>query len=153
MQDLLLEQVSKVSVKPSSQNALTSLLRFIYTYALRNKTNWVELLYLLRPILYLSSMIYFGKKSIYPLIVSIIIDAITMKVQKSHSTFTESKIYYSEMMYRMNGLGTYLLREPIFSIITKPFIHKLLRILRLPQSLVDLALEMLTYYTNIYFIL
>jgi hypothetical protein len=153
MQDMIIENSSIGASKISQDTALSSMLKFIQCYLLRNKTNGVELLYLIRPILYLSSLIYFGKRSVYPLAICGIIDLITFKVNRPIETFTQSKIYTSEMLYRMSGMTTYLLREPIFSILTKPFLLKLLKILRIPQSVINLILDLIAYYTNIYFLL
>lgn len=115
--------------------------------------NLVELLYIIRPLLYLILMSVFKKKSFVPFFVNVLIDAIILKVKRKEEQYENQKIYFQEYKYRVGRLGIYLLREPIFSLITKPFIKKILKVFRLPTFVVDLVLNMLSYYSNIYFIL
>jgi hypothetical protein len=153
VKELLGDEISTTNVNNTKETALTAVLKFIYSYTIRHKGNSLEVLYLIRPLLYLSSMTYFGKKSIYPLIISAVIDIATMTYKRNTNKFTQSKVYFFESSFRISSLSVYLLREPIFSLITKPYLLKLLKILRIPQTIVNLVLDLLTYYTNIYFIL
>ena len=98
-------------------------------------------------------MLFFGKKSIYPLILNSIIDILILNIKKKPGLFSQQSIYASEFYYRVGRLSIYLLREPIYSVITKPFIQKLLRIIRIPASIINIIIDLLTYYTNFYFIL
>lgn len=115
--------------------------------------NFVELLYILKPLIYLVLMSVFKRKSFVPLIVNVIIDAIIFKIKRKEEHFENQKIYFQEYKYRVGRLGVYLLRQPIFSLITKPFIKKILKVFRVPIFMSDLIMNLLSYYSNIYFIL
>lgn len=101
-------------------------------------------------------MTMFKRKSFIPLLINIVIDIIILRFKNKtdgNVNFEHQKIFSSEYMHRLGRMTIYLLREPIFSLITKPFIKKLLKILRIPKFIADLVMVLLSYYTNIYFIL
>jgi len=142
---------------PSSSFGI--LKRFLYDnldflkLMLGNLGNFVELLYIIRPLLYLVLMSVFKKKSFVPFIFNVLIDAIILKIKRKEKLFDNQKTYFQEYKYRISRLSVYLLRAPIFSLITKPFIKKILKVFRVPTFLVDLVMSLLTYYSNIHFIL
>jgi hypothetical protein len=144
---------NKSSAWENFLRVISSYLKFFKIFLI-NKSNIVEILYILRPLIYLSSMIFTNKKSFIPLLINLIIDLIILKSKKrSEHNFEQQKAYHSEYIYRMGRLAVYFLREPIYSLITKPFIRKLLKILRIPKFIVDIVIVLLAYYTNVYFIL
>jgi hypothetical protein len=114
----------------------------------------VELLYILRPVIYFAFIVIFGKQSFIPLFVNIAIDLIILKTKKrSNEKFMQQKIYYYEYAYRYGRLSVYLLREPIFSLITKPFIEKILKTFRFSERIINILIRILTYFTKCYYIL
>lgn len=137
--------------KNDAQQQLTYL-QFLLKYIAR-KENIVELLYLIRPALYMLLMLIFGKRSFVPLIVNIVMDIIILKVKRRETRFTEQKVYSYEYLYRFGQIYIYFLREPIYSLITKPFLRKLLRIFRLGKFFDNILVRFLSYFTNLYFIL
>ena len=127
-------------------------LEFLKLY-IGKKINLIEILYILRPMIYLSLMIIFKKKSFAPLIINIIMDLIILKFERREKNFENQRAYFYEYTYRLGRLSIYLLREPIFSFLTKPFVRKLMKILRLPSFITNIIMLLLSYYTNIYYIL
>jgi len=122
-------------------------------YFLQKKINLIEIIYLIRPLIYLGLMLVFKKKSMIPLIINFILDIMILKINRHFEDFDQQKTYYFEYMYRFGRLIIYFLREPIYSIITKPFIRKIMKILRFPSFLCELLMALLSYYSNLYFIL
>jgi len=96
----------------------------------------------------------FGKKSFIPLFINMAIDLIILKCKKRpNEKFMQQKIYFYEYAYRYGRLSVYLLREPIFSIITKPFLEKILKTFRFSERIINFLLRILTYFTKCYYIL
>jgi hypothetical protein len=137
--------------KSKNENKM-SFIKFIFSYLIKLE-NFVEILYILRPLIYLSLMIIFGKKSLIPLIINIVMDIIILKIKRKEKKFMEQKVYTFENAYRFGQLGVYLLREPIFSLITLPFLRKILRILRLSNIFDNMLVRLLSYYTYLHFTL
>lgn len=119
-----------------------------------NPTFIVELFYILRPIIYFGSIMAFGKNSFIPLFINLVIDVIVLRTKKRpNEKFMQQKIYFHEYAYRYGRLSVYLLREPIFSIITKPFIEKILKTFRFSERIINFLIRVLTYFTKCYYIL
>jgi len=115
---------------------------------------YVELLYILRPFIYFSLIYFFGKKSFIPLLINMAIESFILKFsERKDEKFMQQKIYFYEYKYRFSRLTIYLLREPIFSYVTKPFLEKFLKTLRLPDKFVNFFLNVLDYFTKFYYIL
>lgn len=147
------EQVEeKESVKSLIFKNIKEYFEFLKNYIVKNG-NFIEILYILRPLIYLSSMIIFKKKSFVPLIINMILDFIILKFERKEKTFENQRAYFYEYTYRLGRLSVYLLRNPIFSFFTKPFVRKLMKILRLPDFITNIVMLLLSYYTNIYYIL
>ncbi len=134
------------------KNSLAEFFKFMKNYV-RKPINLVELLYLVRPLIYLGFMMSFKKNSFIPVIVNLAIDLIVIYVKRSYDNFEQQKIFSAEYIYRLGRLAVYFLRNPIFTIITQPFIRKLIKVLRFPNFLCDVIMALLSYYTNLYFIL
>jgi hypothetical protein len=125
-----------------------------FKHFLKDKYNFVEILYILRPIIYLGLMLFFNsKKTIIPILINLVLDIIILKFKRQEPSFSKQKVFSHEYVYRVGKMAVYLLREPIFSVITKPFILRILRILRLPNFVVTIVQMILRYYTLIYFIM
>jgi len=112
-----------------------------------------EFLYLIRPVIYLSTLICFKKNKLIPLVVSMVIEYMYMdsKGYKGNN-FSKQKIYYAEHLYRQRRLLLYLLREPIFSYVTLPSVKKVLSFIRLPETIIRWVEEILKYFTKLYYI-
>jgi hypothetical protein len=113
-----------------------------------------ELLYLIRPVIYMASLILFKKNKFFSLLISLVIDYLYLDSNlSSKGNFSKQKIYYAEYIYRYRRLYIYLFREPIFSSITIPLIRKVLVFLRMPESIIRWAELILNYFTKYYYIL
>lgn len=96
----------------------------------------------------------FGKQSFIPLLFNMIIDLIVLKYKKRpNEKFMQQKIYFYEYAYRYGRLSIYFLREPIFSIITKPLLEKILKTFRFSERIINFLIRILTYFTKCYYIL
>jgi hypothetical protein len=96
----------------------------------------------------------FGKNSFVPLLINLAIDIIVLRTKKRpNEKFMQQKIYFYEYAYRYGRLNVYLLREPIFSIITRPFIEKILKTFRFSEKIISFLLRVLCYFTKCYYIL
>jgi len=110
--------------------------------------------YILRPVVYFGSIMVFGKNSFVPLLINLAIDIIVLRTKKRpNEKFMQQKIYFHEYAFRYGRLSVYLLREPIFSIITRPFIEKILKTLRFSEKIISFLLRVLSYFTKCYYIL
>ena len=127
-----------------------------------NKVYYVgEILYLLRPIIYLTLLSIFRNNKIIPLIINIIIDIVIyfsrMKISQNNFrnfglTFLSQKVHYLEMKFRNKNFFAYLFREPIFSYIIIPLIIKTFKILHIPNFIVSIILDIMENFSNISFI-
>lgn len=118
------------------------------------KSFYVEFLYVLRPVVYFSLMIKLGKNSFIPLLVNVVMDLVVLKINKrTNEKFMQQKIYSSEYSYRYGRLAIYLLREPIFSMITKPAIEKILKLFRFSERITNFLINILNYFTKFYYVL
>ena len=143
------ENAQKLKLNPEEKQ---SFIKFIYKY-LSNFHNLIEVLNLIRPLVYLGLVIYFKQKSYLPLIASLIIDIIILKYYRKEDKFIHQKIFSFEYNRRYIGIFLYFLREPIFSNFTKPFLKGFLSKIWMSQWIIDLLLNLLSYFTNCYYIL
>ena len=125
----------------------------IYNRLLEFLSNYKELLYLFRPVIYMASLICFKKNKFVPLLINLTIDFVVLRNNNFTGKFSKQKIFHSENLYRVRQMVFYLLREPIFSSITLPFVKKLLSFLRFPDRLVGLIINFLEYFSKLYYIL
>ena len=143
---------NKLSIWKKTTKTILDYLNFLKIF-LKKKVNIIEILYIIRPFIYLSLMVGLKKNSFIPLLVNLIFDVIILKTTRKDEQFDQQKAYSAEYMHRLGRLSVYFLREPIFSTITKPFIRKLMEMLRIPDFISNLVMLLLAYYTNVYFIL
>lgn len=113
-----------------------------------------ELIYLFRPVIYLLALKAMGNSSKLPLIVCFILEYLSIDSNlHGRGNFSKQKVYYAEYLYRQRRFWLYLLREPIVTSITIPFIKRILTFLRLPTGLVNWVETIIKYFTKYYYIL
>ena len=123
-----------------------------------NKIHFVgEILYLLRPIIYLTLLSIFKNNKIIPLIINIVLDIVIYFTRidinrnnfKNYGlNFLTQKIHYLEMNFRNKHFFIYLFREPIFSFIIIPLIKKIFNIIYLPNFIVKVILDIIENFSN-----
>ena len=123
-----------------------------------NKIHFVgEILYILRPIIYLTLLSIFKNNKIIPLIINIVLDIVIYfsRIDINRNNFRNfgfnfliQKVHYLEMKFRNKQFFIYLFREPIFSFIVIPLIKKILNILYLPNFIVEVVLDIMENFTK-----
>ena len=123
-----------------------------------NKIHFVgEILYLLRPIIYLTLLSMFKDNKIIPLIINIVLDIVIyfsrMEINKNNFknykfNFLIQKIHYLEMKFRNKNFFIYLFREPFFSFIILPLIQKIFNILHIPNFIIQIILDIMENFSN-----
>ncbi len=120
-----------------------------------------EVLYLLRPAIYLSLIAVFNNNKIIPLIINICLDILIylarMEINSNNfmeygMSFLVQKLHYYEMKFRNKNFLVYIFREPIFSGFIKPLLIKILNVIFLPEFIKNIIIELLDYYSNYVFI-
>ena len=103
---------------------------------LRQKESRKELLFIIKPLVYLLSIFQFSKDSTYPTIIIFILDILTKgkRTNNLEGTFSQKYLFNLEQAKRSSKYVIYLLRNPIFSYFTKPILQKLFSIIRLSDS-------------------
>jgi len=148
------KQLEKTDNKLSADSEKQSVgfFRFLFRY-LSKYQNLIEILNLVRPLIYLGMLMVFKQKSYLPLIVSLIVDIIILKFYRKEEKFVQQKIFSFEYNRRYFGLFFYIMREPIFSNFTKPLVKGFLSKIWISPWIIDLILNLLSYFTNFYYIL
>ena len=123
-----------------------------------NKIHFVgEILFLLRPVIYLTLLSIFKENKVIPLTVNIILDIVIyfsrIEINKNNFknygfNFLIQKVNYLELKCRNNKYFIYLFREPIFSLIIIPLILKIFNILHIPNFIVNIILDIMTNFSN-----
>ena len=123
-----------------------------------NKIHLVgEILYLLRPVIYLTLLAMFKNNKIIPLIINIVLDIVIyfsrIEINKNNFknyafNFLVQKIHFLEMQFRNKNFFIYLFREPIFSFIILPLIKKIFIILHIPNFIVEVILDIMENFSN-----
>ncbi len=125
-------------------------------YIISNKNYIGEILYLIRPVIYISLLLIFKDNKIIPLIVNIVIDVVIflsrMDINKDNYkkykiNFLTQKIHFLEMKFRNKNFFIYIFREPIFSNITIPLLQKIFNILHLPNFITNFILNILDNFS------
>ena len=102
----------------------------------------------------MTSLIVFKKNKFFSLLISMMMDYLYIDSNlNSRGNFSKQKIYNAEYMYRYRRLFIYLFREPIFSSITIPVIKRILRVLRMPESIMRWIELILNFFTKYFYIL
>ena len=116
-----------------------------------------EIIYLLRPVIYITLLIIFKDNKIIPLIINIILDIIIyfsrLEINKDNYkkfklNFLLQKINYLEMKFRNKHFFAYIFREPIFSYIIIPITEKIFNILPIPNFIVRIIMNILDNYSS-----
>ena len=116
-----------------------------------------EIIYLLRPVIYITLLIIFKDNKIIPLIINIILDIIIyfsrLEINKDNYkkfklNFLLQKINYLEMKFRNKHFFAYIFREPIFSYIIIPLTEKIFNILPIPNFIVRIIMNILDNYSS-----
>ena len=123
-----------------------------------NKIHFVgEILYLIRPVIYLTLLSIFKNNKIIPLIINVIIDIVIYfsRIELNENNFRNfglnfltQKIHYLEMKFRTKNLFIYLFREPIFSFIVMPLIQKVFKILHIPNFISGTVLDIIENFSR-----
>lgn len=117
-----------------------------------NRNLIAEMLYLIRPGVYVVLLFSFKDTPYVSLIASALIDGIILLTQKYNqmTTFSTKRVYAHEKEHRVIRLFFYLMREPIYTKITLKVIYKITSVL--PSFMQSFLIDLFVYYKKIYFI-
>ena len=127
----------------------------------KNKYYVGEIIYLLRPVIYITLLIIFKENKIIPLIINIVMDIIIyfsrMEITRDNYknfklNFLTQKIYFLEMKFRNKNFFVYLFREPIFSYIIMPLTQKILNFLPIPEFITNIIMNILDNFSSFSYI-
>ena len=122
-----------------------------------NKYYIGEILYLLRPVIYITLLIIFKDNKIIALIINIILDIVIyfsrMEINKENYknfklNFLTQKIHNLEMQFRNKCYFVYIFREPIFSNFILPLTKKILNFLPIPNFIVNMMMNILDNFSS-----
>ena len=120
-----------------------------------------EILYLIRPIIYISLLIIFNDNKIIPFIINIVMDIVIyfsrIEINKENYknfgiNFLTQKIHFLEMHFRNKNYFVYLFREPLFSYIIMPLTQKIFNFLPIPQFIVNIIMNILENFSSFTYI-
>ena len=127
----------------------------------KNKYYVGEILYLIRPVIYITLLIIFKDNKIIPLIINIIMDIVIyfsrMEINKENYknfklNFLTQKIHFLEMKFRNKNYFVYLFREPIFSYVIMPLTQKILNFLPIPEFITNIIMNILDNFSSFSYI-
>ena len=122
-----------------------------------NKYYIGEIIYLLRPVIYITLLIIFKDNKIIALIINIILDIVIyfsrMEINKENYknfklNFLTQKIHNLEMQFRNKCYFVYIFREPIFSNFILPLTKKILNFLPIPNFIVNMMMNILDNFSS-----
>ena len=120
-----------------------------------------EILYLIRPIIYISLLIIFNENKIIPFIINIVMDIVIyfsrIEINKENYknfgiNFLTQKIHFLEMNFRNKNYFVYLFREPLFSYIIMPLTQKIFNFLPIPKFIVNIIMNILENFSSFTYI-
>ena len=120
-----------------------------------------EILYLIRPIIYISLLIIFNDNKIIPFIINIVMDIVIyfsrIEINKENYknfgiNFLTQKIHFLEMHFRNKNYFVYLFREPLFSYIIMPLTQKIFNFLPIPKFIVNIIMNILENFSSFSYI-
>ena len=126
-----------------------------------NKYYTGEILYLIRPIIYISLLIIFNDNKIIPFIINIVMDIVIyfsrIEINKENYknfgiNFLTQKIHFLEMHFRNKNYFVYLFREPLFSYIIMPLTQKIFNFLPIPKFIVNIIMNILENFSSFTYI-
>ena len=119
-----------------------------------------ELLYLIRPVIYLTLLAMFKDNEIIPLLINMLIDVVIyfsrleINVERNNENkkvrlnFLLQKVHYLEMKTRNKNYFMYLFREPIYTSFFRPLVGNILKLLHLPICIMEFIFSFLDKYIN-----
>lgn len=113
-----------------------------------------EIIYLIKPIVYMTLYSAFRDNPMISLAVNAIMDLIifVFKINKKAFSFSVKKAYHYEFIFRKIRLMNYFIREPIYEKYTKPFLLGVLNFIKFPSFLISIFFELINYYKYLTFI-
>ena len=126
-----------------------------------NKYYIGEIIYLLRPAIYITLLIIFKDNKIIALIINIILDIVIyfsrMEINKENYknfklNFLTQKIHNLEMQFRNKSYFVYIFREPIFSYFVMPLTEKVLNFLPIPNFIIKMIMSILENFSSFTYI-
>ena len=129
-----------------------------FTIIKKNNKYYIgEIIYLLRPVIYITLLIIFKDNKIIALIINIILDIVIyfsrMEINKENYknfklNFLTQKIHNLEMQFRNKCYFVYIFREPIFSNFILPLTEKILNFLPIPNFIVNMMMNILDNFSS-----
>ena len=124
---------------------------------INNKYYIGEILYLLRPVIYITLLIMFKENKIIPLIINIIIDIVIyfsrIEINKENYkqfrfNFLIQKVHFLEMQFRNKNFFIYIFREPIFSYLILPLTKNVFSFLPIPKFILNIIMNILENFSS-----
>ena len=108
-----------------------------------------DILHIIRPIVYIYLVMKHGKKSWFPIQISLMMDLLIiflvfLKLIGAQKLRTIERRDLTKRNYL--SLLKYLLRDPIFEQFTLKVLQKVFKVMRIPDALFGLVLSVLNYY-------
>ena len=141
------EQNKNINIKQNYFNSKENIKNIIKQL---DKKYLSEIIYILRPFIYLNLKLKFYNKPIIPFLINIILDCIIFFWKKDYLknlNFTQQKVYHFEKIYRKINLILYFFREPIYSNIIYPILLNIFSLLHLPNLIQEIINDFLEYFT------
>ena len=133
-----------------------------FTIITKNNKYYIgEIIYLLRPVIYITLLIIFKDNKIIALIINIILDIVIyfsrMEINKENYknfklNFLTQKIHNLEMQFRNKSFFVYIFREPIFSCFIMPLTEKILNFLPIPNFIIKMVMNILDNFSSFTYI-
>ena len=133
-----------------------------FTIITKNNKYYIgEIIYLLRPVIYITLLIVFKDNKIIALIINIILDIVIyfsrMEINKENYknfklNFLTQKIHNLEMQFRNKSFFVYIFREPIFSCFIMPLTEKILNFLPIPNFIIKMVMNILDNFSSFTYI-
>ena len=120
-----------------------------------------EIIYLLRPVIYITLLILFKDNKIIPLIINIVLDIVIYFSRRDINkdnyknfklNFLTQKIHNLEMQFRNKSFFVYIFREPIFSCFIMPLTEKILNFLPIPNFIIKMVMNILDNFSSFTYI-
>ena len=126
-----------------------------------NRLNLDELLYIIRPVVYVYLVYKHGRMSYYPIKVCLVLDLIAISISFRRLSAKEASVGSDGRKHRLKSVERrelarrirdtilkYFLRDPIFEVFTKKILEKIFSTLRLSPSILDVVLNLVNYFRD-----
>ena len=164
-----------VRERSKSSGIFTTIVRWFYSLLINRYHSIDEILNIIRPFIYVYSVIKFGRKSFKPIKISLLIDVIQTgfsllrlyrsareksRLEKTDKALSKRRQHIllsederAELIGRIwKNLLKYCIREPVFESYTLPTLSKILTKLRVPQVIMGYGIAYLNYFKYYHFI-